>query len=257
VQDRIRPDFCQIPELGQCLQGGPLSGSEQPEGSPAANFGTHVGEILWKARACVRLRSILKNPAYAGAFAYGRRVGDPARQVRGDRDGQATAAAGTWLALVKDVYPAYIRWAEYEQIQKKIAENWQKMRERMSRASGNSPGSSLLVGLCAVAIAAMPCAWATRARESSYILQRGADLSMLGRRASFLSGPGPSMRQSCKSSFAYSNPPRSTRWRGVRSRQAEHLCETLRHTGAGSDLGWSTRRGERSGSTTMSIPRTV
>ena len=45
--------------------------------------GLHSGELLWKKATYDAVREIIINPAYAGAFAYGRRQTDPARQRPG------------------------------------------------------------------------------------------------------------------------------------------------------------------------------
>jgi hypothetical protein len=51
------------------------------------------------------------------------------------------------VALVKDVYPAYITWEEHERIQETIAKNWRLMQERMSRQRGKHTTRPLLRGL--------------------------------------------------------------------------------------------------------------
>ncbi|MBV7339034.1 recombinase family protein [Chloroflexi bacterium TSY] len=43
--------------------------------------GAHHGEILWKEPSYTVIKSILKNPAYAGAFAHGRTQVDPAKRL--------------------------------------------------------------------------------------------------------------------------------------------------------------------------------
>ena len=49
--------------------------------------------------------------------------------------------------MVQDVYPAYITWEEYEQIQATIEENRQEMAERLSRKQAIQSGAALLTGL--------------------------------------------------------------------------------------------------------------
>jgi hypothetical protein len=49
--------------------------------------------------------------------------------------------------LVPDVYPAYISWEQYEQNQETIAENRQKMEQRLMRKQAIRQGAALLTGL--------------------------------------------------------------------------------------------------------------
>jgi len=80
--------------------------------------GPHAGVVLWKEADTQMLLSLLKKPAYAGSFAYGRRRVDPARQVAGRyASGRTRQPRSEWQALVQDVYPASITWEEYEQNQ--------------------------------------------------------------------------------------------------------------------------------------------
>jgi DNA invertase Pin-like site-specific DNA recombinase len=110
--------------------------------------GLYAGQIVWKDACGSTLHSILKNPAYAGAFAYGRRTSDPARQVAGrSATGRLRRSSSEWIALVKDVYPAYITWEQYEQIQATIAENRQRMEHLFARKRGIRGGAALLTGL--------------------------------------------------------------------------------------------------------------
>lgn len=63
-------------------------------------------EPAWKRPADTSLYDILNNPAYAGAFAYGRRSVDP-----GGPPGSGTKLhkpMEQWAVIHKDVYPAYI-----------------------------------------------------------------------------------------------------------------------------------------------------
>ena len=52
-----------------------------------------------------------------------------------------------WLALVKDVYPAYITWEEHERIQEKLEENDQGMEQRLARKRAVRKGAALLSGM--------------------------------------------------------------------------------------------------------------
>lgn len=109
--------------------------------------GLYAGQVLWKDPSSSALYSIVKNPAYAGAFAYGRRIADPTRQIPGQpSSGRRRRSGSEWIALVKDVYPAYITWDEYEQNQKTLEANQQRMQERVGKRAIRE-GEALLPGL--------------------------------------------------------------------------------------------------------------
>ncbi len=110
--------------------------------------GLYAGDVLWKEPSVSPLYSMLKNPAYAGAFTYGRRVAEPTRQIPGrPATGRLRRPQSQWLALVQNVYPAYITWDVFEQIQRTIEENRQKMQEQYTRKRAIRHGAALLTGL--------------------------------------------------------------------------------------------------------------
>lgn len=110
--------------------------------------GLYAGEVVWREPTSFALYSILKNPAYAGAFAYGRRQTDPTKQIPGrPMTGRLRRPQAEWLALVKDTYPAYIPWEEYERIQEQIAENYQRMQDKLARKRAIRSGAALLTGM--------------------------------------------------------------------------------------------------------------
>lgn len=110
--------------------------------------GLHAGETLWKPPTLSVVHSILKNPAYAGAFAYGRRQSVASRQKPGQpASGRIRQDRTSWSALVKGVYPAYITWDDWEQIQRKIQENHRVMQNQMRPRGAARQGSAMLTGL--------------------------------------------------------------------------------------------------------------
>jgi DNA invertase Pin-like site-specific DNA recombinase len=148
VQGRIRLVFAKFRELGSVSQVLRYLAKHDLKLPRWQTWGVHAREVLWKGPSSYALYGMLKNPAYAGAFAYGRRVTDPARQIPGrPSTGLVRRPRESWLALVKDAYPAYIPWEEYEQNQVTIAENRQKMAERLARSKAIRKGAALLTGL--------------------------------------------------------------------------------------------------------------
>jgi len=148
VQQRIRLVFTKFMELGSGSKVLTYFGRNHLKLPRRQTSGLYAGQVLWKDPTLAALHSILKNPAYAGALVHGRRSTEPTRQIPGrPATGRLRRPQSEWQALVKDVYPAYIAWEEYETIQQKIADNQQKMSERLTRKGGIRQGSAMLAGL--------------------------------------------------------------------------------------------------------------
>jgi DNA invertase Pin-like site-specific DNA recombinase len=91
-------------------------------------------EVLWQPADSARVLHILKNPAYAGAYVYGRRCCNPIGRRPGSRHGRTMAVAlQDWPVCLKDVYPGYISWEEFMANQRRLANN-------LSRYDANRPG---------------------------------------------------------------------------------------------------------------------
>ncbi len=79
------------------------------------------GGTCWRAPTIAAVTAILRNPAYAGAFVYGRtRLGPPGAK---GRQKQRRRSPAEWRIVVKDRYPAYIDWDTFERIQAMLADN--------------------------------------------------------------------------------------------------------------------------------------
>lgn len=117
--------------------------------------GLRGGELLWKGATYGAVREILINPAYAGAFAYGRRQTDPRRQQpRRPGTGHVHRPMEEWLHLQQGVYPAYITWERYLAHQERLRENetvfggGHRAGAERARAQGAArEGAALLQGL--------------------------------------------------------------------------------------------------------------
>jgi DNA invertase Pin-like site-specific DNA recombinase len=228
IQSRIRLVFAKFRELGgaqKVLRHLVRHGLKLPRRQTA---GLYAGQVVWKDPSISAVYTILKNPAYAGAFAYGRRVGDPSRMNSSRRaTGRVRQPRERWLALVKDVYPAYITWAEYEQIQERIAENRQKMAERLSRAQAIRKGAALLPGLvrCGHCGHAMQVSY--RGRRFRYICHV-AQSRYAKPSCQFLSGHAID-EAVVQEFFHVLHPAQIDALERVSTRQAEHHNELARH----------------------------
>ena len=101
------------------------------------------GDLVWKKPSIAAILDILKNPAYAGAFVYGRTrtTRDPSGKVTTKR-----LPMDQWRICVKDKYPAYISWETFEKIQAMLKDNYAEYDRNKSRGVPR-PGSALLHGV--------------------------------------------------------------------------------------------------------------
>ena len=79
-----------------------------------ARSGPAKGDLEWRRPTRETLQNMLRNPAYAGYYAYGRRQVDPRRKIPGRPDtGKVVKPAGEWLVMLAGRLPAYICEDEY------------------------------------------------------------------------------------------------------------------------------------------------
>jgi len=91
---------------------------------PHVRPGTAGNEIVWALPSSGRLLQMLRNPCYAGAFAYGKTAGrtviEQGRARQGTRYRKPTSE---WKVLLTDHHSGYISWEEYVQNQQQIDAN--------------------------------------------------------------------------------------------------------------------------------------
>ena len=115
-----------------------------------AHSGLRKGDLEWRKPNRQTLRNLLKNPIYAGAYAYGRKQMD-ARRKHPDHphSGLVIKAMADWHVLLKDHHPAYISWEQYEQHLAQLKANQNRADELGHARAGISLLSGLLVcGRC-------------------------------------------------------------------------------------------------------------
>ena len=103
------------------------------------------GTITWRQPSLAAVISMLKNPAYAGAFVYGRTrtIRDPANP---SKIHLKTLPMEEWKIRVNDKYPAYIDWLTYERIQAQLMDNYLEYDRNKSRGIPRN-GAALLHGI--------------------------------------------------------------------------------------------------------------
>jgi DNA invertase Pin-like site-specific DNA recombinase len=138
---------------------------------------TRSGEVCWKRPVYSILYNMLTNPAYGGAYAYGR-----SEQIVRYDDGEQRKATRRkpregWLVLLPNAHEGYVSWEQFEQIQRAIAENnhgWQ-------RVGAAHNGAALLAGL-------LRCRRCGRKLVVSYSGKRGSVLRYICQRGALDNG---------------------------------------------------------------------
>jgi hypothetical protein len=69
------------------------------------------------------VRNILKNPAYAGAYVYGRRCAAPERRSEGGKNPTRAVPREQWEVCIQNAHPAYISWETHMAISDTLADN--------------------------------------------------------------------------------------------------------------------------------------
>jgi DNA invertase Pin-like site-specific DNA recombinase len=144
---------------------------------PVVRGPEEVREIVWQPARYHAVLSVLKNPVYAGTYAYGRsktvvRIEAGQKQVRR----QVQRRREDWAVLILDHHEGYIDWDVYQSNQTIIAQN-DNARGNAVRGSIKH-GGALLAGLLrcghcgAKLLAQYPSPRVIRYQCSGYLLNR-------------------------------------------------------------------------------------
>jgi hypothetical protein len=119
VQEQVLLVFSKFFELGsarQTLMWFLEHGLQVPVAAPR-------DQVVWRRPRYNTIYAMLTNPAYAGAYAYGKtehsmqyEQGQPRRRSRRKPRQQ-------WWALIRDTHEGYISWKEFEEIQHIMTNN--------------------------------------------------------------------------------------------------------------------------------------
>ena len=146
VQNAIVGVFKKFRELGSARQATLWYRDENislPEVVPA----TRGKEVIWRLPSGHRINQILKNPAYAGALAYGKSVmKTTVEDGRARKSGtRSRKERDKWKVLIIDNHEGYISWKEYLKNQE-ILESNASQREPTGKGAAKT-GPALLAGL--------------------------------------------------------------------------------------------------------------
>jgi DNA invertase Pin-like site-specific DNA recombinase len=151
VQNAVHLVFGKFQELGSARQVLLWCRAQQIT-LRSVGYSESTHHIYWKPPHYGTILTILQNPMYAGAYAFGRTesrtkvVAGRPRQTAGHQK-----PPEQWTVLIRDHHPGYISWEEFELNQKVLAEN-AHMKSRMGRQRGRG-GPSLWWACFAVAAA--------------------------------------------------------------------------------------------------------
>jgi excisionase family DNA binding protein len=144
IQEVIRLIFVRFRELGSARQV-LLSMLAERVHFPRPSDGKKLVSFEWTPIRYRNVISVLKNPFYAGAYAYGK--GEKRTEIV---DGRARKSYGhpkpleEWEVLLKDHHEGYIDWAEFERNQKQLAVN---AYGKLGGAKSGRGGRALLAGI--------------------------------------------------------------------------------------------------------------
>jgi len=104
------------------------------------------GQILWVKPTYIAVHTVLSNPVYAGAYAYGKsrceRYVDESGRVR---KRVRLLPQDQWAVLIREHHPGFIDWAAFEMNQARLASNTHPGPQQAAGAVRE--GSALLQGL--------------------------------------------------------------------------------------------------------------
>ena len=145
VQESIQGVFAKFSETGSARQT-LLWYRQEGIRLPAKRHTDWGWETVWKLPVYSTVLRLLKNPLYAGAYAWGRtwtetylKGGQARKRIR------SRANPEQWTVWLPEHHPGYIGWKSFEANQRLLADNAQ-MRGIMAKGAVRS-GKSLLAGL--------------------------------------------------------------------------------------------------------------
>lgn len=106
----------------------------------------NYGALVWKTPTLSAVVRILANPAYAGAYVYGR--WEYRSEQRSHHTGRAAAHQrdlDDWPVCIRDHHPAYLGWDEFVGNRERLRANWY----RDGQPGAAREGSALLQGVAA------------------------------------------------------------------------------------------------------------
>jgi DNA invertase Pin-like site-specific DNA recombinase len=137
VQQAISAVFQKFQQLGSARQA-TIWFREERIPVPLAKPGSAGQEVIWKQPSSGRIRQMLKNPCYAGAFAYGKTaMRTRIEEGRARQSSRYRKPQKEWKVLLIGHHPGYISWEEY-------LENQQRLEANVAIYEGEGSGAAKL-----------------------------------------------------------------------------------------------------------------
>jgi len=116
--------------------------------------GAWAGQLRWGTLTAARVQEVLHNPAYAGAYAFGRTTSRKSVQPDGTIQAHTVALPRQqWPVLIKDHHPGYITWQDYLSIEARLAANRTSTGQRPPREGRALCQGIIFCGSCGRAMA--------------------------------------------------------------------------------------------------------
>jgi DNA invertase Pin-like site-specific DNA recombinase len=146
VQARLRLVFRQFEQLGNTQSVVQYLRRHDLQLPVRLRRGPEPQEVVWRQASRGRVLQLLHNPAYAGAFVFGRRTRCATRRKPDQpRSGTVMVPVDKWGICLQDVYPSYISWEEFLAHQTRLRNN--QNRYRTGRLGVPRSGRALLQGI--------------------------------------------------------------------------------------------------------------
>ena len=145
IQQAIQMIFEKFQELGSVRQVLLYFRGERVS-LPAIFYDQYGRHLEWKLPTYRSLHGMIRNPVYAGAYAYGK--AEARVRIEGGRAHQTVGhrkPRDQWLVLIPGHHEGYLSWEQYERNQQILTENHFRLLPE-SRKAGRG-GQSLLSGL--------------------------------------------------------------------------------------------------------------
>ena len=145
IQDAIRTVFQLFERLGSATQ---VLLHMRREGLlfPRPRNGKSLSELAWTAPAYRNVISVLQNPFYAGAYAYGKsKVQTTIFEGAPQKHYGRARPMDEWTVLSRDHHDAYVTWESFERTRDRLSRN--SFSQRAGGPKSSRGGRALMAGL--------------------------------------------------------------------------------------------------------------